>query len=79
MGNNKNAEDADDRGYFPVERWILSMTAAENDKRLHNEGLSRLILKDPSTSNTLHFVLLKDLVHFAGKQLVVVRLTMLNS
>ncbi len=50
--NSDPEKDVDERGYFPVERWILSKTVAENEKSKLNEGLSFLVLRkqDPSTT-----------------------------
>ena len=36
----------DERGYVPVEWWIMSMTAAGNDLPKPGEGVTRLILDD---------------------------------
>ena len=44
IAQNSDIQFADDRGYFKVERWIMSLTEAENEKKRANEGLTRLIL-----------------------------------
>jgi len=61
--NSDPEKDVDERGYFPVERWILSKTIAENDKMKANEGLSILILQNLEVS-------FKDAVDVAEKALL---------
>jgi hypothetical protein len=39
----------DERGYLPVERWVLSSTHAENNEPRPGEGITRLILDDGRT------------------------------
>jgi len=43
LAPNASSGNADSRGYVPVERWIMSKTAAENPKVVENEGVSLLL------------------------------------
>jgi D-glycero-beta-D-manno-heptose 1-phosphate adenylyltransferase len=40
--NSSYNDDADERGYLPVERWIMSMTQAENEIMVQGEGITQL-------------------------------------
>jgi len=44
IANNSLPEHKDSRGYWPVERWILSKTKAQNEFQKENEGLSSILL-----------------------------------
>jgi hypothetical protein len=39
----------DSRGYLPVERWILSITKAENPVQVRSEGITELVLSNKTT------------------------------
>jgi len=67
LTKNSNPEEADERGYFAVERWILSKTVAENEKPKKNEGLSLAILEH---QDRINLVLFTDLVEIAEKFLL---------
>ena len=56
-------EYIDERGYVPVEWWIMSTTQAENDTPKENEGLTEIKIGE----NTL---LLKDALKIAEKELM---------
>lgn len=51
LADNKSVESpgADFRGYVPVERWITSVTQAENIHQIEGEGISKVELPDGST------------------------------
>ncbi len=42
LAKNSSSEQADERGYWPVERWILSLVEAQNPRKLKDEGLTRV-------------------------------------
>ena len=46
------ADMTDDRGYVPVERWIMSMTEACNPVPRAGEGLSTVLLRTPQPAST---------------------------
>eukprot|EP01112_Ceratiomyxa_fruticulosa_P011150 TRINITY_DN3003_c0_g1_i1.p1 TRINITY_DN3003_c0_g1~~TRINITY_DN3003_c0_g1_i1.p1 ORF type:complete len:407 (-),score=81.02 TRINITY_DN3003_c0_g1_i1:74-1294(-) len=46
VAKNSGEKDVDDRGYYPVEWWILSLTKAENPIPKENEGLTPIILPE---------------------------------
>lgn len=56
-------EYTDERGYVPVEWWIMSLTEASNDLPKDHEGITSLITHDGNT------VLLTDAVEAAGSEL----------
>ena len=56
----------DNRGYVPVEWWIMSKTAADNDKPKENEGLSYLSIDAEGEEN----ILFKDAVEIAQEELL---------
>jgi hypothetical protein len=53
----------DDRGYVPVEWWIMSLTPAENEKKKQDEGLSKIFVQGKS-------LLFSQAVALAEKELV---------
>ena len=63
IANNSSSDHADERGYVPVEWWIMSVTEAENEKRRINEGLTSLIVEGGS-------VLLRDALKVAEQELM---------
>ena len=42
LAQNSSSEQPDERGYWPVERWILSLVEAQNPQKLNGEGLTRI-------------------------------------
>ncbi|CAG5096894.1 Oidioi.mRNA.OKI2018_I69.XSR.g14833.t1.cds [Oikopleura dioica] len=42
LGKNSSDEEPDQRGYWPVERWILSLVEAQNPVKLTGEGLTKV-------------------------------------
>ncbi len=63
--NSKFTEGyVDDRGYVPVEWWIMSKTPAENEITKENEGLSYLFLENGEK------ILFKDAIEIAGEDLL---------
>lgn len=44
--NSQNSGLRDSRGYLPVERWIMSLTEAQNDLKKPNEGLTEILIGD---------------------------------
>eukprot|EP01116_Phalansterium_solitarium_P024374 TRINITY_DN891_c0_g1_i1.p1 TRINITY_DN891_c0_g1~~TRINITY_DN891_c0_g1_i1.p1 ORF type:complete len:409 (+),score=111.31 TRINITY_DN891_c0_g1_i1:644-1870(+) len=46
VAKNSTPSDVDSRGYWPVERWIVSKVVAQNAVTISNEGVSQFILKD---------------------------------
>ncbi|CBY14028.1 unnamed protein product [Oikopleura dioica] len=42
LAKNSSSEQPDERGYWPVERWILSLVEAQNPRKLKDEGLTRV-------------------------------------
>jgi hypothetical protein len=52
--NKSFVTDADDRGYLPVEMWIMSLTEAENDVKKKDEGLTKLRLTNKTGETELH-------------------------
>ena len=54
LANNCKIEDRDDRGYYLVERWILSIIQTENPAKIIGEG----------TLKNGHF--LEENIHFLG-------------
>ena len=66
--NSKFSEDyVDERGYLPVEWWIMSKTIAENEKTKENEGLSYLYLE---TDLGTEKILFKEAVEIFGDKLL---------
>lgn len=63
IAKNSSRDYADERGYVPVEWWIMSMTEAENEKRKMNEGLTSLIVEGGE-------VLLRDAMKVAEQELM---------
>jgi hypothetical protein len=61
IAKNSEPKFSDARGYFKVERWIMSATEAENEKKVSNEGVTRLITEKGDS------VLLKDAIECAGE------------
>lgn len=62
--NSKFAEGfVDERGYVPVEWWIMSLTAAENEKTKENEGLSFVFVDNQK-------ILFKQAVEIATKDMM---------
>jgi hypothetical protein len=47
---NTTQKDEDERGYLPVEWWIMSITPAENDKKKDKEGLTQIRLQHGDTT-----------------------------
>lgn len=68
IAKNKEVSDADGRGYWPVEWWIMSLTEAENIVRREGEGLSHVILK--TGKGVTSSVLFRDAVALAEHELV---------
>lgn len=56
--NSSFETDADDRGYVPVEWWIMSLTTAENEKKRQCEGVTRILVNDkkPFLKDVLSYV-----------------------
>merc|ERR1719427_2463101 len=42
IANNSSVEDVDKRGYYLVERWILSIIQTENPSKIIGEGLTKM-------------------------------------
>merc|ERR1712235_196378 len=42
IANNSSLEDVDDRGYYLVERWVLSIIQTENPAKVIGEALTRI-------------------------------------
>ena len=63
IAKNSSGEYADERGYVPVEWWIMSVTEAENEKGKVNEGLTSLMVEGGT-------VLLRDAVKVAEQELM---------
>eukprot|EP01114_Cavostelium_apophysatum_P024899 TRINITY_DN9947_c0_g1_i2.p1 TRINITY_DN9947_c0_g1~~TRINITY_DN9947_c0_g1_i2.p1 ORF type:complete len:403 (+),score=104.80 TRINITY_DN9947_c0_g1_i2:19-1227(+) len=68
VSRNSEKEDTDERGYYAVERWIVSKTLAENDKPKENEGLSYVILK--AKDQSIRKVQLVDLLKADQKKVM---------
>lgn len=67
IAKNKEVTDADERGYYPVEWWIMSLTEAENAVRRDGEGLSHVLVKTAKGTASLLF---RDAVSLAEHELV---------
>ena len=66
--SDTGADKADDRGYVPVEWWIMSMTTCLNEAPKENEGHTQLILGGaPGAYETARFA---DAVVAAGEVLL---------
>lgn len=63
IARNSSSDFADERGYVPVEWWIMSATEAENEKRRENEGLTSLIVEGGT-------VLLRDALKVVEQELM---------
>ena len=63
VSKNSGFEYADERGYLPVEWWIMSLVEAQNGIMKKDEGLTELILQEET-------ILFRDALKYAERELM---------